>query len=86
MRKKGSKVSLKSREWVIAKKERRQRQGKGCACMTIMHGALIIFPHVTEVSVWIPNTLEGEENHIFDCNTCVYNLYSVISVEWLGHC
>ncbi|XP_065891310.1 probable 18S rRNA (guanine-N(7))-methyltransferase isoform X2 [Dysidea avara] len=29
VRKKGSKVSLKSREWVIAKKERRQRQGKG---------------------------------------------------------
>ena len=29
MRKKGGKVSLKSREWVMAKKERRRRQGKG---------------------------------------------------------
>lgn len=29
MRKKGGKVSLKSREWVLAKKERRRRQGKG---------------------------------------------------------
>ena len=28
MRKKGGKVSLKSREWVMAKKERRRRQGK----------------------------------------------------------
>ena len=29
MRKKGGKVSLKSREWVMAKKDRRRRQGKG---------------------------------------------------------
>ena len=29
VRKKGGKVSLKSREWVMAKKERRRRQGKG---------------------------------------------------------
>ena len=29
VRKKGGKVSLKSREWVMAKKDRRRRQGKG---------------------------------------------------------
>ena len=29
VRKKGGKVLLKSREWVMAKKERRRRQGKG---------------------------------------------------------
>ena len=35
MRKKGSKVSVKSREWVMTKKERRRCQEKGYGMLSV---------------------------------------------------
>ena len=66
MRKKGGKVPLKSREWVMVKKERRRRQGKGYALLMVTTFHLMIVLFVTEMFVLTPSIQAEEENLIFE--------------------